>query len=66
MPRVKEVKMYGCHDEPSLSDALSDPIVRTIMNADHVDPQALEASLRATAAKVATLPRRAVERRALG
>jgi hypothetical protein len=50
--------MFGCHDELSLSDALSDPLVRTIMNADHVDPRALEASLRATAEKVA--PRRRV------
>jgi hypothetical protein len=52
--------MYGCHDEPSLSDALSDPIVQTIMNADHVDPHTLEADLRATARKVAK-PRRAVD-----
>ena len=66
MPRVKEIKMYGCHDEPSLSDALSDPIIRTIMKADHVDPQALEASLRATAAKVVAWPRRAVEQRLAG
>ena len=53
--------MYGCHGEPSLSDALSDPIVQIIMNADHVDPQALEASLRATALKVRPI-RRAAER----
>lgn len=51
--------MYGCDNEPSLSDALSDPIVQIIMNADHVDPQALEASLRATALKVVQ-PRRPV------
>ena len=44
--------MFGCHDEPSLSDALSDPIVQTMMSADHVDPRTLEADLRATAQKV--------------
>jgi hypothetical protein len=57
--------MYGCHNEPSLSDALSDPIVQTIMNADHVDPHALEADLRATARKVAK-PQRALEQRMAG
>jgi hypothetical protein len=49
--------MYGCHNEPSLSDALADPIVQIIMSADRVDPQALELSLRATAKRVAQ-PRR--------
>ena len=44
--------MYGCHNEPSLRDALSDPIVQIMMNADRVDPRALELSLRATALKV--------------
>jgi hypothetical protein len=58
--------MYGCHDEPSLSDALSDPIVQTIMNADHVDPHVLEADLRATARKVVARPRRALEHRMAG
>jgi hypothetical protein len=47
--------MFGCRKEtswePSLDDTLSDPIVQTIMNADHVDPRALELSLRATAEK---------------
>lgn len=45
--------MFKCRNEPSLNEALSDPLVQTIMNADHVDPFALEASLRATAQKVA-------------
>jgi hypothetical protein len=36
--------MNDCQGEPRLSDALSDPIIRIIMSADHVDPQALEAS----------------------
>ena len=41
------------HNEPRLSDVLSDPIIRTIMTADHVDPETLAASLRQTARKVA-------------
>jgi hypothetical protein len=44
--------MNDCQGEPRLSDALSDPIIRIIMSADHVDPQALEASLRQTAKRV--------------
>lgn len=56
--------MYGCQGEPSLTDALSDPIVQIIMSADHVDPQVLEASLRATAEKVARPQRMAKQRKA--
>ena len=41
------------HNEPRLSDALSDPIIQTIMMADHVDPRRLEANLRHTAQNVA-------------
>lgn len=52
--------MVECNGELELRDALADPIVRTIMNADHVDPQELAASLRETARKVASArPRRA-------
>ena len=40
------------HYEPRLSEVLSDPIIRTIMTADHVDPETLEASLRKTARQV--------------
>jgi len=47
--------MDCCHDEPSLTDALSDPIVRAIMSADGVDPRMLEASLRKTARSVKPL-----------
>ena len=50
--------MFGCNAEPGLADALADPIVQTIMNADHVDPQTLEVSLRETARKVASARRR--------
>ena len=52
--------MFGCNTEPLLRDALADPIIRTIMDADHVDPQALEASLRETARKVSWPPRKRV------
>jgi hypothetical protein len=49
----QEVTMDCYHNEPRLSDVLSDPIIQTIMTADHVDPETLEASLRKTARKVA-------------
>lgn len=32
--------------EPSLTEALADPIVRAIMRADRIDPAALESDLR--------------------
>lgn len=44
--------MGGCNRELGLSDALADPIVQTLMTADHVDRHELEASLRETARKV--------------
>jgi len=49
----QEVTMDCYHNEPRLSDVLSDPIIRTIMTADHVDPETLAACLRKTARKVA-------------
>jgi hypothetical protein len=39
--------------EPRLSEIMSDSIIRTMMAADHVDPETLEACLRKTARKVA-------------
>lgn len=63
-PRAKEVKMFGCPYEPSLRDALSDPIIRTVMSADHVDAAALETSLRKTAAKIAPCSVRTAARKA--
>lgn len=51
--------MFGCNNEPALRDALADPIIRTIMDADHVDASALEASLRETARKVSQSRKRA-------
>jgi hypothetical protein len=50
--------MFGCNREPALRDALADPIIQTIMDADHVDPRALEVSLRETARKVWTPARK--------
>jgi hypothetical protein len=41
-----------CFGEPSLGDALADPIIRAVMAADHVDPEALASSLRETALRV--------------
>jgi hypothetical protein len=48
----QEVTMDCSHNEPRLSEVLSDPIVRTIMTADHVNPETLEASLRKVARKI--------------
>ncbi|HEX4209650.1 MAG TPA: hypothetical protein VHY56_04595 [Candidatus Binataceae bacterium] len=52
--------MFGCNAEPGLTDTLADPIVHMIMNADNVDPQMLEVSLRETARKVASTRRQRV------
>jgi len=38
--------------EPRLSEALADPVVRSMMRADHVDPGELERSLRRLARKL--------------
>jgi hypothetical protein len=38
--------------DPSLSEALADPLVRAVMAADHVDPRKLAAELRETAARL--------------
>ena len=43
----------NCHGrDPSLSEALSDPVVRAVMAADHVDPRKLAAELRAIATRL--------------
>jgi hypothetical protein len=42
--------------EPTLSDALADPVVRAMMAADGVDPQALETTLRKLARQVMPAP----------
>lgn len=33
----------ACNSEISMADALTDPLIRTVMEADGVDPEALEA-----------------------
>jgi hypothetical protein len=44
---VKEEKtMTPCFPESSLSEALSDPLIRAVMAADRVDPRELESGLR--------------------
>ncbi|MBV8754312.1 MAG: hypothetical protein JO328_15725 [Hyphomicrobiales bacterium] len=43
----------NCHGrDPSLSEALADPVVRAVMAADHVDPCKLAAELRAMATRL--------------
>lgn len=41
-----------CRREPTIAEILSDPIIAALMNADGVDPDALEAQLRSTALEV--------------
>jgi hypothetical protein len=56
-----EGSISWCHREPTITEMLSDSIVRAMMTADGVDPVALEAQLRgvatATAARQARQPR---------
>jgi len=40
----KDFRM-NCYREPGLSALLSDPVIRAVMAADHVDPRKLEAEL---------------------
>ena len=47
-----ESDMSPCGYDPSLSEALADPLVRTVMAADGVDPRQLAAELRALAAQL--------------
>ena len=49
----EEVTMDCYHHEPHLNDVLADPVIRLIMIADHVNPEALETSLRNVARKIA-------------
>jgi len=50
--RPQEVTVNCYHTEPRLSEIMSDSIIRTIMAADHVNPETLEACLRKTARRV--------------
>jgi hypothetical protein len=45
-----------CAHEPTISELLTDPIVRALMDADGVDPGELEATLRNVAATRAQPP----------
>ena len=44
--------MNPCGYDPSLTEALADPLVRAVMAADGVDPRQLAAELRAVAAQL--------------
>ena len=44
--------MDRCRYEPTLADALSDPLVRAVMQADRVNARELEASLSALGQKL--------------
>jgi len=44
--------MHWSHSEPTLSELLSDPIVKALMTADRVTPAELEADLSNIAAKL--------------
>jgi hypothetical protein len=44
--------MNPCGCDPSLTEALADPLVRAVMAADGVDPRQLAAELRAVAAQL--------------
>ena len=44
------MNLYG--RDPSLTEALADPLVRAVMAADGVDPRQLAAELRALAARL--------------
>jgi hypothetical protein len=50
---------FAAYREPTMREILSDPIVRAVMRADNVDPQALERRLRSVAAKLASAERAA-------
>ena len=38
--------MIGCHDEPTLEEILSDPVIEAVMEADGVDPTDVETLVR--------------------
>ena len=48
--------MMRCHYEPTLTEALADPLVRALMAADGVDPNDLERRLGAVARRVRQRP----------
>ena len=52
--------MYACGCDLSLTEALADPMVRAVMDADGVDPRKLAAELREIAAALNLFDRRPV------
>lgn len=46
--------MNLCSHEPTVRDVLSDPLIRTLMKADRVDPSHLETMLHGIARTVAS------------
>jgi hypothetical protein len=50
--------MIFCHREPTLKEALSDPLIHAVMAADGVDATELEALLTSVARKLARDPAR--------
>ena len=42
-----------CSSDPTLRETLADPLIRTVMAADRVDPQRLEAQLKGVAGTIA-------------
>jgi hypothetical protein len=48
-------RMTWCRHEPTVAEMLSDSIVQAVMEADGVDPKALEALLRFAAEKLAAV-----------
>src|SRR5262249_43141639 len=50
--------MNSLQGEPTLEEMLSDPIIRTVMEADGIDPQELAATLRQTGRMLARRARR--------
>lgn len=50
--------MARCYREPTVSEALADPLIRLVMKADGVDADELGAALTRTAAELSRRPRR--------
>ena len=55
--------MISCNYNPTLSEALADPLVRAVMAADGVDPRQLATDLRSIAARLNQFDRQPVSPR---
>ena len=55
--------MRWCHSEPTIAELLSDPIVRALMAADRIAPEALEANLTRIAGAIEPQDREVRQRR---